>query len=192
MTADVNQPFSIFRVPVNVMESHRRSRDRTWCANRHGALRLPLSFGSHDGYADTRSPAPAERTITGTVSRSSTPPGARAPRFHYGLSSNSVTTHDDIATARYTPLFQLRPMIADTLRYARYEFSWLADMPNSAQPSYATDCRLDDILVDATSPPAPCAVEPHGTARPHHPVDTGSIRPHSGQRFRMGAGRRWI
>jgi catecholate siderophore receptor len=78
---------------------------------------------------------------------------ANVPREnYYGLSSNSVTTHDDIATARYTHDFNQDLMVSDTLRYAHYEFSWIADMPNFGGNVPLPTTPLDDILVGRDQP----------------------------------------
>ncbi len=61
---------------------------------------------------------------------------APVPRGNdYGLVSDVNTTQDDIATARYKHDFTSNISIADTLRYANYEFDYQSAMRTSEQQS---------------------------------------------------------
>ena len=74
--------------------------------------------------------------------------------IHRLLTANSVTTHDDIATARYVHDFSQDLMVSDTLRYAHYEFSWNASMPNFGGNIPTPTTPLDDVLVGRDQPVA--------------------------------------
>jgi catecholate siderophore receptor len=78
---------------------------------------------------------------------------APVPReFYYGLASDRQTTNDDISTVRFKHEFNPDISIADTFRYARYEFNYQSNMPNfgSSVPSATTP--LDDIFVGRDAP----------------------------------------
>lgn len=70
----------------------------------------------------------------------------------FGLDSDRDTTHDDIVTARYRHDFSDSLTLADTLRYARYEFDYEFDSPvfGGNVPTAATP--LDTILIGRDSP----------------------------------------
>ena len=155
VTADVNEPIApTSAIRVNVMGESSHVADRDFVLNRRWGFAPSASFGI--GTPDTLTLAylhqqENNRPDTGipfvdgrpaTVSRES----------YYGLASNSVTTHDDIATARYTHDFSPDLMVSDTLRYAHYEFSWLADMPNLGDNIPTAATPPDDILVGRDQP----------------------------------------
>src|SRR5580692_400809 len=78
---------------------------------------------------------------------------APVPRdLYYGLASDRQTTDDDIGTVRFKHDFNASVSIADTFRFARYEFNYQSNMPNfgSNVPSAATP--LDEILVGRDAP----------------------------------------
>src|SRR6204780_4983544 len=56
---------------------------------------------------------------------------APVPRdLYYGLASDRQTTNDDIGTVRFKHDFNPDVSIADTFRFARYEFDYQSTMPN--------------------------------------------------------------
>jgi catecholate siderophore receptor len=155
MTADVNEPIAATSaIRVNVMGESSHVADRDFVLNRRWGIAPSAAFGI--GTPDTLTLAylhqqENNRPDTGIPFVDGRPaPVSR--ESYYALASNSVTTHDDIATARYTHDFSSNLMVADTLRYAHYEFSWRADMPNfgSHIPTAATP--LDAILVGRDQP----------------------------------------
>jgi catecholate siderophore receptor len=155
MTADINQPIAATSaVRVNLMGESSQVADRDFVRNRRWGFAPSASFGI--GTPDTLTLAylhQQENNVpdTGIPFLDGRP--APVPRdSYYGLSSNSVTTHDDIATARYKHDFSQDLMIADTLRYAHYEFSWLADMPNFGSNVPLPTAPLDDILIGRDQP----------------------------------------
>lgn len=155
MTADINQPISdTSAVRVNLMGESSQGADRDFVRNRRWGFAPSASFGI--GTPDTLTLAylhQQENNVpdTGIPFLDGRP--APVPRdSYYGLSSNSVTTHDDIATARYTHDFSPDLMVADTLRYAHYEFGWIADMPNFGGNVPSPTTPLEDILVGRDQP----------------------------------------
>ena len=155
MTADINQPIAATSaIRVNVMGESSHVADRDLVLNRRWGFAPSASFGI--GTPDTLTLAylhqqENNRPDTGIPFVNGQP--APAPRdAYFGLASNSVTTHDDIATARYTHDFSSNLMVADTVRYAHYEFSWIADMPNFGAHAPAATTPLDSILVGRDQP----------------------------------------
>src|ERR1700722_3122158 len=155
VTADVNQPIAdTSAVRVNVMGESSQVADCDFVRNRRWGFAPSASFGI--GTPDTLTLAylhQQENNVpdTGVPFVDGRP--ADVPREnYYGLTANSVTTHDDIATARYGHDFSQDLMVSDTLRYAHYEFSWNASMPNFGGNIPAPTTPLDDILVGRDQP----------------------------------------
>jgi catecholate siderophore receptor len=73
-------------------------------------------------------------------------------RAFYGLASDRTTGDDDIVTARVRHDFNPNLSVADTFRYANYDFNYQFDAPNfgSRVPTVATP--LNAILVGRDSP----------------------------------------
>ena len=70
----------------------------------------------------------------------------------FGLASDRTTADDDIFTGRYTHEFNAQLSLADTLRYANYQFNYQFDAPNFGKaPPSATE-PLGSILVGRDSP----------------------------------------
>ena len=63
-----------------------------------------------------------------------------------------MTTHDDIGTLRFKHDFNPNVTFSDTLRYARYEFSYLDTMPNFGTNPPTAATPLDSILVGRDAP----------------------------------------
>ena len=155
MTADINQPIApTSAIRVNLMGESSHVADRDLVLNRRWGFAPSASFGI--GTPDTLTLAylhqqENNRPDTGIPFVDGEP--ALAPRdAYFGLASNSATTHDDIATARYTHDFNSNLMVADTLRYAHYEFSWIADMPNFGSNAPLPTTPLNDVLVGRDQP----------------------------------------
>ncbi len=70
----------------------------------------------------------------------------------YGLVSDTNTTRDDIATAHYKHDFSPDLSIADTLRYAHYEFDYQSAMPNFGTTPPTATTPLASILVGRDMP----------------------------------------
>jgi catecholate siderophore receptor len=155
MTADVNQPFAdnaAFR--VNVMGESSQVADRDFVRNRRWGLAPSISFGLDT--PDTLTLAYLhlqENDVpdTGIPFVGGRP--APVPRdAYFGLSSDSLTTHDDIFTARYKHDFSSDLMLSDTLRYAHYEFTDYFAAPNFGNNVPAPGTPLDDIVVGRDAP----------------------------------------
>ena len=155
VTADVNQPIAdTSAVRVNVMGESSQVADRDFVRNRRWGFAPSASFGI--GTPDTLTLAylhQQENNVPDTGIPFVDGRPADVPREnYYGLTANSVTTHEDIATARYVHDFSQDLMVSDTLRYAHYEFSWNASMPNFGGNIPTPTTPLDDILVGRDQP----------------------------------------
>jgi len=155
LTADLNHPFAdaaAFR--VNMMGESSYVADRDLVHNRRWGLAPTVSFGI--GTADTLTFAylhQQENNVPDTGIPFVNGRPAPVPRQNfYGLSSDSVTTHDDIATARYKHDFSSNVMIADTLRYAHYEFSYIDNLPNYGKNPPTATTPLQNVLVGRDAP----------------------------------------
>ena len=155
MTADINQPIAdTAAIRVNLMGESSYVADRDFVHNRRWGFAPSASFGI--GTPDTLTLAylhQQENNVpdTGIPFVDGRPaPVSRAAYF--GLASNSVTTQDDIFTARYRHDFSSDLMIADTVRYAHYEFSYIDDMPNFGNNPPTAATPLDDVLVGRDQP----------------------------------------
>ena len=154
-TGDFNLPFgSASAVRLNVMGESSEVPGRDFARNRRWGIAPAVAFGI--GGQDTL-------TLTYLHQHENNVPddgipfvaGAPAPvarDSNYGLVSDVNTTLDDIATARYRHDFSPSLSIADTLRYAHYEFDYQSAMPNfgSHPPTPATP--LAAILVGRDQP----------------------------------------
>jgi catecholate siderophore receptor len=155
MTADLNQPFaSTSAARLNVMGESSNVADRDFVHNRRWGVAPAVSFGI--GTPDTLTLAylhQQENNVPDTGIPFVNGRPAPVPReAFYGLSSDSVTTHDDILTGRYRHDFSSELMISDTVRYAHYEFSYLDDMPNFGGNPPTAATPLDEILVGRDRP----------------------------------------
>jgi catecholate siderophore receptor len=155
MTADINEPIAeTSAVRVNLMGESSQVADRDFVRNRRWGFAPSASFGI--GTPDTLTLAylhQQENNVPDTGIPFVDGRPADVPRDSYfGLASNSVVTKDDIATGRYTHDFSDNLMVADTLRYAHYEFSWIADMPNFGGNVPLPTTPLDDIVVGRDQP----------------------------------------
>jgi catecholate siderophore receptor len=70
----------------------------------------------------------------------------------YGLTSDRTTADDDIATARYVHQFSEGLFLADTLRYAHYDFDYRFDAPNFGSTTPTSGEPLGSILVGRDAP----------------------------------------
>ena len=78
---------------------------------------------------------------------------APVPRdLYYGLASDLQTTNDDIGTVRFKHDFDASVSIADTFRFARYEFNYQSNMPNFGSNVPSTATPLDEIFVGRDAP----------------------------------------
>ncbi len=160
-TADVNVPFAAddaFR--VNAMGESSSVADRDFVENRRWGLAPAISFGI--GAQDTLTLAylhqqEDDRPDTGIPFVDGRP--APVPiGTDYGLATDRTTSNVDIATALYKHDFTSSVSIANTLRYAHYDFDYRFDAPNfgsvadGGQGPPVPGVPLDDILVGRDAP----------------------------------------
>jgi len=72
--------------------------------------------------------------------------------FYYGLTADNVTANDDIGTVRLTHDFQNGLLLANTLRYANYQFGDFFASPNFGSNLRTAGTPLNQILVGRDSP----------------------------------------
>jgi catecholate siderophore receptor len=154
-TGDFNMPFGMASAArLNVMDESSEAPGRDFVKNRRWGIAPALAFGI--GAQDTL-------TLTYLHQQENNVPdggipfvdGAPAPvprGNDYGLVSDVNTTLDDIATAHYRHDFSPNLSIADTLRYAHYEFDFQSAMPNFGATVPTATTPLADILVGRDRP----------------------------------------
>ena len=154
-TADVDVPLSgtaAFR--INAMGESSEVADRDYVKNRRWGVAPALSFGIGQ---DSSFTAAYLHQQENNVPDAGVPfvGGRPAPvprTAFYGLASDTTTTHDDIGTLRFKHDFNPNVTFSDTLRYARYEFSYLDTMPNFGTDPPTAATPLDSILVGRDAP----------------------------------------
>ncbi|HEV2704149.1 MAG TPA: TonB-dependent receptor plug domain-containing protein, partial [Steroidobacteraceae bacterium] len=132
-TGDINRPFgaaSAWR--LNVMGESSQGAGRDFAKNRRWGIAPAVAFGI--GEADTVTFSylhQHENNVPDTGMPFIDGLPAPVPRSSdFGLASDVNTTSADIATARYRHDFNADLSIADTLRYAHYDFDYQSAMPN--------------------------------------------------------------
>ncbi|HTT03920.1 MAG TPA: TonB-dependent siderophore receptor [Steroidobacteraceae bacterium] len=154
-TADLDTPFSASAAArLNLMGESSQVAERDDVRNRRFGVAPAVSFGLGD--ADTLTLAYLHQQeddipdvgipfVGDTV--------ANVPRqFDYGLTSDRATTEDDIVTARYLHAFSDEVSLADTLRYANYDFDYVFDAPNFGSHVPTAGEPPADILVGRDAP----------------------------------------
>ena len=155
MTGDFNFPFataSAFR--LNVMGESSEVPGRDFAKNRRWGIAPAVAFGIG---------RPDSLTLTYLHQHENNVPdggmpfvdGAPAPvprSNDYGLVSDVNSTLDDIATAHYQHDFGPDLSIADTLRYAHYEFDFQSAMPSFGAAVPTATTPLADIQVGRDQP----------------------------------------
>jgi catecholate siderophore receptor len=79
-------------------------------------------------------------------------PAPVARDLYYGLASDRQTTNDNIGTLRFKHDFNPDVSIADTFRFARYEFDYQSTMPNFGNNVPTATTPLDEIWVGRDAP----------------------------------------
>ncbi len=154
-TADIDVPLTAtaaFR--VNAMGESSEVADRDYVKNRRWGLApsLALGIGEDDSLTlaflhqqENNLPDAGVPFVDGRP--------APVPRgAFYGLASDHQTTNDNIGTARYKHDFNPDLTIADTLRFAHYEFNYQSNMPNFGKNVPTPETPLDDIVVGRDAP----------------------------------------
>ncbi len=154
-TADLDTPISpTAAVRLNLMGQSAGVADRDLVRNRRWGVAPAVEFGI--GEQDTLVLAYLHQQQddildTGIPFVDGRP--APVPRdAFFGLAGNRATTDDDILTARYRHDFNDNLSIADTLRYARYEFDYQFAAPNFGNDVPTAATPLSDILVGRDAP----------------------------------------
>lgn len=154
-TTDINVPLgATTAVRLNAMGESSQVAERDEVRNRRWGVAPSLAFGI--GADDTlvlaylhqqerNVPDPGIPFVDGRP--------APVPRdAYYGLASDRVTTHDDIGTARYKHDFSSTLSVANTLRYAHYEFSYIDNLPNFGKTPPTPGEPPSGILVGRDAP----------------------------------------
>jgi catecholate siderophore receptor len=154
-TADLDTPIgAAAAVRLNMMGESSAVAERDDVRNRRWGVApaLGLGIGEHDSltlaYLHQQEDDVPD---TGIPFVNGEP--APVPRdSFYGLTSDRTTTDDDIATARYVHDFNEGLTLADTLRYAHYDFDYIFDAPNFGSTPPTPGEPLSDILVGRDAP----------------------------------------
>jgi catecholate siderophore receptor len=154
-TADLDTPFgSAAAARLNLMGESSQAAERDDVRNRRFGVAPAVSFGLGD--ADTFTLAylhQQEDNIPDVGIPFVGDTVADVPRqFDYGLTSDRNTTDDDIVTARYRHAFSDDISLADTLRYANYDFNFRFAAPNFGSHAPAAGEPLADLLVGRDAP----------------------------------------
>jgi catecholate siderophore receptor len=154
-TTDIDVPFSSSAaLRFNAMGESSEVADRNYVHNERWGVAPSLALGI--GEADSLILAFLHQQEN-NVPDSGVPfiDGRPAPvprEFYYGLASDRQTTDDNIGTLRFKHDFNSDLSIADTLRYARYEFDYQSSMPNFGTNVPTAAAPLDDIFVGRDAP----------------------------------------
>ena len=154
-TGDFNFPFatsSAFR--LNVMGESSEAAGRDFVKNRRWGIAPAVAFGigQQDSLTFTYLHQHENNVPDGGIPFLDGAPAPVARSNDYGLVSDVNTTLDDIATARYKHDFSPDVSIADTLRYAHYEFNFQSAMPNFGTTVPTAMTPLADIQVGRDQP----------------------------------------
>jgi catecholate siderophore receptor len=154
-TADINVPLSstaAFR--FNAMGESSEVADRDYVNNQRWGVSPSLSLGIGEddslimAYLHQQENNLPDSGVPFVAGRP-----APVPRnLYYGLATDLQTTNDNIGTVRFKHDFNANLTIADTLRYARYEFDYQSTMPNFGANVPTADTPLDEIFVGRDAP----------------------------------------
>jgi catecholate siderophore receptor len=154
-TGDFNFPFApaaAFR--LNVMDETSEQAGRDFVKNRRWGIAPAVGFGvgEQDTLTFTYLHQNENNVPDGGIPFVDGAPAPVARDSDYGLISDVNTAMDDIATVRYKHDFSSNLSIADTLRYAHYQFDYQSAMPNFGNTIPTATTPLDDILVGRDEP----------------------------------------
>ncbi len=154
-TADLNTPVATgTAVRVNLMGESSDVADRDLVHNGRWGVAPAISFGM--GGNDTFTFAYLHQQENDIPDVGVPFVDGRLPsvprQAYYGLASDRFTADDDLFTARYVHSFSDDLTLADTLRYANYDFSDLFDAPNFGDSPPTPGEPLADILVGRDAP----------------------------------------
>ena len=154
-TADLNQPISATSAArLNLVGEYSEVADRDDVRNRRWGVAPAVAFGiggpdslivSYLHQQEDDVPDVGVPFVDGRP--------APVPRdAFYGLASDRTTADDDIVTARYHHTFSDSLSLADTLRYANYDFDYLFDAPSFGANVLGPGEPLAEILVGRDAP----------------------------------------
>ncbi|HTV77506.1 MAG TPA: TonB-dependent siderophore receptor [Steroidobacteraceae bacterium] len=154
-TGDFNFPFgtaAAFR--LNVMGESSEAAGRAFAKNRRWGIAPAIGFGlgEQDSVIFTYLHQHENNVPDGGLPFVDGAPAPVPRSSDYGLVSDVNTTLDDIATVRYRHDFSSLLSIADTLRYAHYEFDYQSAMPNFGAAVPTATTPLTSILVGRDEP----------------------------------------
>jgi catecholate siderophore receptor len=154
-TIDVDAPLgSTAALRLNAMGESSEVADRNYVKNRRWGIApsLGLGIGEDDSltlaFLHQQENNLPDAGIPFVNGRPTPVPGDA----FYGLASDHQTTNDNIGTVRYKHDFNPNITIADTLRFAHYEFNYQSNMPNFGANVPTPDTPLSDILVGRDAP----------------------------------------
>jgi catecholate siderophore receptor len=154
-TGDFNFPFaSSAALRFNVMGESSDAAGRDFVKNRRWGAAPAVGFGI--GESDSLTVAllhqQEDNVPDGGIPVVDGRPAPVPLDSDYGLVSDRDTTQDDIVTLRYKHDFSSTVAIADTLRYAHYEFDYKQAMPNFGKNIPTATEPLDEVLVGRDAP----------------------------------------
>ncbi|MGH8144259.1 MAG: TonB-dependent receptor [Steroidobacteraceae bacterium] len=157
-TADLDAPFgSSAAVRLNMMGESSDVAERDIVRNRRWGVAPALSFGiggpdtftlAYLHQQENNVPDAGIPFVNGQIA--SIPPVARGAFF--GLAHNRFTADDDVATVLYKHDFSPEVSLAETLRYANYDFGSSFDAPNFGATPPTPGEPYGDILVGRDAP----------------------------------------
>ena len=154
-SGDFNFPFAqAAALRVNLMGESSRSPGRDFAKNRRWGLAPAIGFGigTQDTVILTYLHQHENNVPDNGIPFINGSPAPVPRRSDFGLVSDFNTTTDDIVTARYKHDFSANVSIADTVRYAHYEFDYESAMPNFGRTPPTAATALASILVGRDRP----------------------------------------
>jgi catecholate siderophore receptor len=154
-TGDFNIPLAgATALRLNVMGESSAGAGRDFVKNRRWGIAPAVAFGigEQDTVTFTYLHQHENNVPDGGIPFVDGTPAPVARSSDFGLVSDVNTTLDDIATARYKHDFSSDLSIADTLRYAHYEFDYRSAMPNFGTDVPSATTALNGILVGRDEP----------------------------------------
>ncbi|MBV9697075.1 MAG: TonB-dependent receptor plug domain-containing protein, partial [Gammaproteobacteria bacterium] len=154
-TADLNETFAAAdALRLNVMGESSQVAGRDLTRNRRWGVAPAVSFGIGEPQSLTLAllhqqennvPDPGVPFLSGAP--------APVPRQSYfGLAADEATSRVDIGTLRWRQQLAPNVVLADTLRYARYHFSFIATLPNLGEAAPAPGTSPADVPVYRDAP----------------------------------------
>jgi len=154
-TADVNTPLtpsSAVRLNAMAESSHVAGRDLVLNRRWGVAPELAVGLGQQDYVVVTYLHQQENNRPDVGIPFVDGYPAPVPWQSDFGLVSDHTNTRDDIATVRYVHQFNSDVTLADTARYAHYDFNYIDTMPNFGANPPLPGTPLDAILVGRDAP----------------------------------------